>query len=281
MAEVEAVEALIVVVELLIEEGVIEEGSVIATDLIALTEGGDTSELSTIIQTSINEGKTQGEALDIAYSAIEEISQTAADNWAENMAEQGYEFENGAEAEKADFEDTDPDSDPDKGDPDTPACQDQPEGAVCEAQTQGKLSRFFDVLKGIFGGSIVSAIVWGIALLVITIGQVARWICQLIQKIKGGCDEKCTDQKCNTALCNATKTVIKFIRQFWILIIFAIVILTVLLSFLFKSVSPVFIGLIVSLIVFVLKTILGNMIATIVCDVSATTCLMQGKPINC
>lgn len=238
------------------------------------------TEIATAIENGTPEEVATKTALQNSFNTLSDISEEAASAWAENLVEEGYTFEGGSSAEDADFENTDPDSNPDKGDPDTPECQDQPEGAVCEAQTQSKLSKFFEFMKN-WGGTIFSVVIWGVAILVIAIGQVARWLCQAIQKIKGGCDEKCTNQKCNTALCNATKAITKFIREFWILIIFAIVILTVLLSFLFKSISPVFIGLIISLIVLAFKSILGNMIATIVCDVSATTCLVQGKPINC
>jgi hypothetical protein len=280
MAEVDAVAVLILVVEDLIEDGIIEEGSIIATELANLTDGAE-PELSNIIQTAIDEGQSQGQALDTAYNTIFEISPDAASGWAETMAEEGYDFGSGSSAEDADFEDTDPDSDPDKGEPDTAACQDNPEGPECQAQTQSKLSRFFEFMKN-WGGTIGSFIVFGVAAIYIFIGQVARWICETIQKIKGGCTtQQCIDQKCNTALCNATKNIINFIRRFWIVIAVIIVGIGIGLTFFFRSISPLIIFSIILLILMVFKTVIGNLIATIVCDVSASTCIFRGQPINC
>ena len=280
MAEVDAVEALILVVEILIEDGTIEEGSIIATELAELTEGAQ-PELSNIIETAISDGQTEGQALDTAYSSISQISQEAADAWAENMAEEGYEFESGSQAEEADFEDTDPDSDPDKGDPDTTACETDPEGPECLAQTQSKMSRFFQFMKT-WGGPIGSVIVFGTALIVIFIGQVARWVCETIQKLGQGCSTKqCVEQKCNTALCNATKNIINTIRSYFPFIAVIFIALGLLLSYFFRSISPLVIFSVILLITIAFKSVLGNLIATIVCDVSTSFCVFQGKPVNC
>src|SRR5271166_3292639 len=110
MAE-DAVEALVIVIEILVEEGTIEEGSEVAIALEGLIGTEGDSPLATTIEDAISSGKTEGEALDEAYTQISQLSQEAADNWAESMVEQGYEFESAQEAEEADFEDTDPESD--------------------------------------------------------------------------------------------------------------------------------------------------------------------------
>lgn len=271
MAEVEAVEALVIVLEILIEEGTVEEGSEIAVELAALTEGGDDSPLASTIEDAINNGKTEGEALDEAYTQISQVSQEAADQWAESMAEQGYEFESAQDAEEADFEDTDPDSDPDKGEPETEDCISDPEGEECTLQKQSKLSKFFDFVKAAVPFIVPIAIA-----IYILIGQLARWTCEVIQKIKGQ-----PETECNSSLCNGVKKMVQFIRTYWVYLVVICVLVGGAATFYFKSLTPTIVFGIGILFVISMKTILGNLFATVLCDVGATTCIVQGKPINC
>lgn len=270
MAE-EAIEALAIVVEILVEEGSIEEGSELAIALTSLTEGGEDAPLYVTIEDAVQSGKTEGEALELAYEQIAGVSQQAADNWAESMAEQGYEFESAQEAEEADFEDTDPESDPDKGEPDTKSCVDKPEGNECSLQTQSKLSKFFEFMKSAYPFIFPVAITF-----YILIGQISRWICWLWQKIKGG-----DPNNCNTQLCSGAKMVVKFIRKYWIYLIISPIILGVAGTIYFKSFTPLVVFSVITGIIISMKTVLGNFLTTILCDVGASTCLVQGKPINC
>jgi hypothetical protein len=238
------------------------------------TTNGDTPDVAT------------SKALNNAANTIAPISQDAADAWIEGMQEEGYTFESGNEAENADFEDTDPDSNPDKGDSDTPECQANPESAECLAQKQSKLSKFFDFMAK-WGGPIGGAIAAAATVVYIFIGQVARWICQAIQKIKGTCatspqgEASCIDQACNSKLCDGAKSFVSFIRKYWIEISIALGSVGVAVTWYFKSVAPLILSGICLLVVVALKSVLGNLAATVVCDVGASNCLFQGKPINC
>jgi len=282
MAEVVAELAAEILIDIIVDFSE-ELGPEIIEELTAYQTGIEES-ISNTITDAVNSGvpldQATSETLQSSFEQLVDINAEAAAAWAQNMEDAGYPFEGGSEAEEADFEDTDPDSDPDKGEPDTAECQDDPEGPECQAQTQSKLSKVWNFFVNNWG-PIVGVLIVGAAAIYIMIGQVARWICQTIQKIKGGCDETCLDQKCNTALCNAFKNMTMFIRQYWIFITVIIIAIATLMTIYFKSITPAIVWAIVLLIILMFKTAVGNLIATIVCDVSATTCIFQGKPINC
>jgi len=241
------------------------------------------STLSDVIENSINEGYSNAEALDAAYESIVNTeglvdSQAVADQWAESMAEQGYEFESGTDAEEVDFEDTDPESDPNKGEePDTTACVDEPEGEECLAQKQSKISKFIDFMKNNW-----KFLTFVVGVATIVVGALARGICWIVQKIKGQCTtDQCIDQQCDSNMCNAAKSTTQFIRTYWIYLILGCVMLGIAGTIYFKSMSYAVVFGIIGIALMVMKSALGNLVTTMVCDLGATTCLLTGHPINC
>lgn len=283
-----AIDVLIDVIASLTEE--LGPESEIITELTSLQSSiGET--ITADIQEAIANGSSTedatSEALKKAAENMSSISEEASNVWIENMQEKGYIFDSGSAVEDADFGDTDPESDPDKGDPDTPECQEDPESAECLEQKQSlltKVKNFFSTWGPRVLGPLLAA---GIAAAIIFIGQVARWICQLIQKMNHSCDNdpngesQCIDQKCNSALCTAAKNMVTWIRTYWIEIAIILGSGAVLLTWYFKAISPLILCGVCFLIILGLKSALGNMVATILCDVGASNCLFQGLPINC
>lgn len=255
--------------------------------------------ISADITTAIANGSTQeaatSAALENSFQTISEISEEAANMWAENMQEEGYVFNTGGDdPDVEDFEDTSPESDPDKGELDDPECPEDSTDPACIAKKQSRISKFFDYIKTWAGNNIGYLMLAGFFGIVVFLGQVIRWICQILQKITRSCDTNpqggpntpdqestCIDGKCDSALCNAAKSVITFVRKYWIPMIVITGITTAALTIYFKAISPLIVGGIVAGGIFLLTSILGNLLATTLCDLGASTCIFQGKPPNC
>lgn len=274
-----AIEALGEIIDALTAEGAPEELLASLTELEDANQG-----IGAVMQQQIEDGTPVEDAIKNAYNTISDVSPDAADAWAENMVEEGYEFPKGNEEEIEDFKDTSADSDPDKGELDDPECPDDSTDPDCLLKKQGKLTRFLKFMKQ-WGAPIGTVLVATATAVYIFIGQIARWICQLIQKIKGTCkgsvDPQCIDNKCDSTLCTAAKDAVTWTRKYLIPILCVVGIVTAALTIYFKSVTPLIFGGIAGGGVFILSSVLGNLAATVLCDVGASTCLFLGKPINC
>jgi hypothetical protein len=300
-----AEEVAAIAVEVLIDVIADMEAVGIESELaIALEATQDTlgEEITTDIATAVSHGSTPeaatSTALENSFQTISDISEEAANVWAENMQEEGYIFNTGEDPEVEDFEDTDPESNPDKGELDDPDCPDGSEDPTCLAKKQSKISEFFEWLKTklstIFGVSLGTGILSGIIAFFVFLGQAIRWLCQAWQRIFRTCDtnpqggpnttdqeDTCIDGKCDSQLCDAAKNVVVFVRKYWIPMLVITGISAAALTIYFKAMSPLITGAVVSGVIFLLTTILGNLAATTLCDLGASTCIFQGKPPNC
>jgi hypothetical protein len=276
-----AAELLIVVIEDLSEElapEVIAEFTAFQSEM-ATTINADIAEG---IEGGLSEDEATAQALQKSYDSMLEIngSEQVINQWAETMQEQGYEFESGAQAEEADFEDTDPESDPNKGEPDTADCVSDPSGPTCTGQTQTKLTRFINFL-GSNWGTVVGIVVVSVGVVYTLIGRLALWVCGLVHKGECNGDGGCIQKACNSKLCTGSKSIVDFVRRYWIWLSGAIVVVGGVLSWYFRALSPIVVFGILELVVLSLKSVLGNLFSTTMCDVGAMSCLLSGKPLNC
>ena len=284
MAEAELLEVVFLVLDDIVEDFELTDPEVYELLISEETANQMTSAITTVIDA----GGTDSEALGDTYNVLAGISEEAADEWAEGMIDQGYEVGGDpGQAEEADFGDTDPDSDPNKGE--VEGCDDilalagtDPD-PQCTVQKQEKLSRFQKFLLNNVGTFVV-IILGTIAYLIGTIG---RAICRLINARacnpppSGETQEQCLDERCNTPICNGVTKLIQFLRRYFNIIMAVLVVLMIIFTVYFRSTKPLILFGILILIVLVLNTLLGNLVATVVCNLSATACLVTGQSINC
>lgn len=279
IAEV-AIDVLEDIVEDLSAQGASED---IISGLISLES--EENGIGVTMQQEIESGTPEPQALKNAYNSISEISADAADTWASQMMENGYEFPSGPEEEIADFEDTSIESNPDKGELDDPNCPEGSEDPNCLAAKQGRLTKFIEFMKN-YGGTIATYTAITAGILSYFIGGFLRLACSLWQRIKKACsnapdEQKCIDTNCNSGICNNAKGMVTSARKYWVIILVVIGVVTAALTYYFRSLIPPIVGGVGALGVVALKTFLGNVFATIVCNMGATMCISSGQPINC
>lgn len=276
---------LIEVAEDLLDEAVIDEE--IYTSLIA--EETQTA-VETAIQTSINAGDDDASALGDAYQELTNVSDEAADSWAESMQEKGFDVEGGPQEDpEVEFEDTDPESDPNKvQDEDIQACEDDPESQECLAEKQSRLSRFWEWFKKALGVLGVTGVGVIIGLIVYLLGAILRGLCKLWYIIRGctpkkpgETQEQCRSDECDTKACQGITNLVQDIRKYFMWIMLVLFTLMVATTIYFKSTTPLWIFGILILFVIAMNTFLGNFLATVVCNFSAVGCLATTGTITC
>ncbi len=290
MAELEvAVEAVAVLVDVIADLTEVGVEAEVIVELEAIQQTmGDT--ITAEIQAAMEDGSTldeaRAQALETSYNNLSPISEEAANNWAESMTEEGYEFNSSRPSETEEFEDTSPESNPDKGDPETPECTADPKSPECLAQTQSRMDKFMEFMKGKWGYVGGLGVATGFAIYT-AFGQICRWVCDIYHRVKGDCSDsnqgtsQCIDGKCDSKLCDATKTTVTWIRTYWIELSVLTGMSALAATIYFKAMTPAIVGGVMLLVMVMLKSVLGNLFATVMCDVGASTCIFQDKPINC
>ncbi len=299
MAEIEELAAIAeAIVDSLISEAV-DQG--LSDEIIAsLTEIQST--ISNDLITAVNEdGLTVNEALTDSYNELYAINEDLANEFATQMAEKGeIPFEpSPEEAQEADFEDTDPDSDPNKGESNTLTCAEDPTLPECIQQGQSKLASFFKWLIGTLGVAGIAAVIGAI---IYFIGGIIIWVCKIFNPCppptspptsptqvytdfnsspQSSPAPQCGDAKCLGNACKSAKAMIQTIRKYMPFIFTPVLVLGLFIIIYFRSFWA-FVGFgLVWLFLILSNGILGNFIASVICNFNASYCFFTGQDLNC
>ena len=290
------------IVDILVDVAEAIEDSELSEELTELSSELQTTATS-VYQNAIDQGYEAEEAsqqtVDYSYGQIQNIDQASADQWAFEMEQNtGYSPKNvdpndPFEPENK-YEDTDPESDPNKAEVDendvvcegtdcTTPCEDASSVECAEAK-ENAFGRF---MKWMFSGSsIIGTIGVILAILAFVVGGIVRGICRLICWMRGTCSNSSSNcscsHNCDTQLCNGFKSFVKFIRKYFWFIILGFILFGTFLFWYTLSIGKVitFSG-IPMLIIYLMSTFLGNFVTTTVCNVSASFCFLQSGSAHC
>ncbi len=271
------------------------------------------STISDDLITAVNQdGLTVNEALTDSYNELYAINEDLANEFATQMAEKGeIPFEpSPEEAQEADFEDTDPDSDPNKGESNTLTCAEDPTLPECIQQGQSKLSSFFKWLIGTLGVAGIAAVIGAI---IYFIGGIIIWVCKIFNPCPPPTSPptsptqvytdlnsptalspsspssppasspapQCGDAKCLGNACKSAKAMIQTIRKYMPFIFTPVLVLGLFIIIYFRSFWA-FVGFgLVWLFLILSNGILGNFIASVICNFNASYCFFTGQDLNC
>lgn len=255
------------IIELIVEaiEGTLDVlGEELAEEVVAELAAYQETVAETVTE-MMESGASDSEVLGDVYDNLYAINEDLADQWMTQVEESG-EYEVGSspeEAETADFEDADPESDPDKGDVNTINCQNNPELPECVEGSENRVKKFIEWVKE-WGGILANASM----IIYQLIGKARIYICK---KTCSGTEEEC-DKKCNTEICNNTKNFVKSLRKYYYLIVIMILATGGGTAYYTKNyTSTMMYSGIMLLVVTILSGIGGNIFTTIVCNTSAVT----------
>lgn len=273
---------------------------------IVTSQAEITESIVSAYEASIAEGTdvAETEAVTTAYNQLSMIDTEMADQWEfEVQAKYGKTpvDENPGEPGSK-YDDTTPESNPNKAEIDEDSdiakktnCGDNPEGEACVEAEAKNYQKYWKYTKNILKAAGPLAGIAGglIALFTYLIGGAVRLWCQMICGINNKCKkdgEKCGDcqnfgcsceKYCETNTCQTVKSMVQNIRKYFWYIAIPFLILSIALVVWLKSIGLSIFFSIIFMIFWLLKTWVGNFVATAVCNWAAFGCAVSQGNATC